>query len=366
MIKLIRYLVALTFIASAFLKGVDPKGFSFKLEEYFSPSVFNLPFLHDQALYLALVVVGLEFVLGLWLLLRIRLKITLLALITLCVFFAFLTFYSAYYKVVTDCGCFGDALKLEPWESFYKDLVLLLLLMIIFVSNARKANKNPQYWLKSSGIIKKNFFGIASFIFAYYAYKGITAEPLIDFRSYKIGANIRDEKLKIEKNPSIYKAVYVLKNKKTGQEIKMNQDEYIDKNYWKDPNLELLSDKTTSELFKQGYASSMDKFLLTKNNFDETDAVIAHPKSVLVFSYEPEKLNPKELQIIENHLIELKKQMIYVAFVSTKNDLMKTIDQFNMDGTAIKTIARSHPFVLVLENGRIVQKEKAKTYFNLK
>ena len=115
---ILRIAVALIFIASGFVKAVDVVGFSFKLEEYFSPSVFNMPFMESQALTIAVVVVALELILGFMLLLKIRLKFTLTALIALCVFFGFLTFYSAYFNKVTDCGCFGDAITFTPWESF--------------------------------------------------------------------------------------------------------------------------------------------------------------------------------------------------------------------------------------------------------
>ena len=124
--NILRIVVAIIFIISGFVKAIDTVGFSFKLEEYFSSSVFNIPFLEQWSLQLAIFVVAFELILGLTLLLKIKLKETLALLILLCVFFAFLTFYSAYYNKVTDCGCFGDAIKFTPWQSFYKDIILLV------------------------------------------------------------------------------------------------------------------------------------------------------------------------------------------------------------------------------------------------
>ena len=123
--RILRYIIAIIFIISGFVKAVDVKGFSFKLEEYFSPDVFNLPFFEKYTLEIAVFVVALELILGLMLLMKVKLKTTLLSLIALCVFFAFLTFYSAYFNKVTDCGCFGDAIKFTPWQSFWKDMALL-------------------------------------------------------------------------------------------------------------------------------------------------------------------------------------------------------------------------------------------------
>ena len=130
--NILRILIALIFIGSGFVKAVDTVGFSFKLEEYFSPAVFNIAFLEKQALIIAVVVVVFELVFGFLLLIKSQLKFTLTMLIALCVFFAFLTFYSAYFNVVTDCGCFGDALKMEPWQSFWKDIVLLIGLVLLY------------------------------------------------------------------------------------------------------------------------------------------------------------------------------------------------------------------------------------------
>jgi uncharacterized membrane protein YphA (DoxX/SURF4 family) len=134
--RILRYIIAIIFIISGFVKAVDVKGFSFKLEEYFSPDVFNLPFLKNT-LEIAVFVVALELILGLMLLMKVKLKTTLLSLIALCVFFAFLTFYSAYFNKVTDCGCFGDAIKFTPWQSFWKDMALLFGLIVLWFLNKK-------------------------------------------------------------------------------------------------------------------------------------------------------------------------------------------------------------------------------------
>ena len=125
-----RIIVGFLFIISGFVKVIDPIGLSFKLEEYFSPSVLDLAFLSDLSLPLATFFSVFEIFLGITLLLGIWRKFTVYALLLTIVFFTFLTFYSAYYNKVTDCGCFGDALKLDPWTSFFKDVILLVLILI--------------------------------------------------------------------------------------------------------------------------------------------------------------------------------------------------------------------------------------------
>ena len=127
-----RILVGLLFIFSGLIKINDPLGFSYKLEEYFD--VFHISFLGSFALSIAIILCSLEIILGFALLIGVRARSVAWGLLLLIIFFAFLTFYSAYFKVVQTCGCFGDAIPLTPWQSFSKDLVLLLLITIIFIN----------------------------------------------------------------------------------------------------------------------------------------------------------------------------------------------------------------------------------------
>ena len=130
-VALSRIFVGLLFIISGLIKLNDPLGFSYKLQEYFGSDVLNIPFLEPYALGISVMVVVFEVVLGVFLLIGYKPKFTVYSLLAMIVFFTFLTFYSAYFDKVKDCGCFGDALKLTPWESFTKDLVLLVLIVIL-------------------------------------------------------------------------------------------------------------------------------------------------------------------------------------------------------------------------------------------
>ena len=130
--QLARLLVGALFVFSGVIKLNDPVGFGYKLEEYFSESVLNLPFLEPFALFLAVFLVVLEVLLGVALLLGVFRKWTLLLLALMMGFFTFLTFYSAYFNKVTDCGCFGDAIPLTPRESFTKGVVLSVLIALLY------------------------------------------------------------------------------------------------------------------------------------------------------------------------------------------------------------------------------------------
>ena len=366
--RILRYIIAIIFIASGFVKAVDVKGFSFKLEEYFSPDVFNLTFLQNFTLEIAIFVVALELVLGLMLLLKMKLKCTLISLIALCVFFAFLTFYSAYFNKVTDCGCFGDAIKFTPWQSFWKDMALLLGLIILWF-----LNKKSDTLHNKNGFLKIPFLGIGILISAFSIYYGIAHEPLIDFRDYKIGTDLNVEKQKIAANPSEYKTSYTMKNTKTGEEKVVGQDEYVNqKEYWEEGTpWQIQKGKEVSVLVKQGYQSSIDKFKLEdENGNDITEQILHLPKVVIFFSYAPEKIKENDKNFleygIEDFIFNYKELNPKSEFygVSTQKSFFKKVKSLTMDGTAIKTIARSNPFVLILENGKIVEKKSLIEYMN--
>ena len=116
-----RLLVAITFLFSGFVKLVDPLGTSYKLTEYFTEDVLDLPFLIPYALPIAIFLILFEIVLGVMLLVGYLPKVTTWSLVGIMLLFLFLTWYSAYFDKVTDCGCFGDALKMSPWKTFYKN-----------------------------------------------------------------------------------------------------------------------------------------------------------------------------------------------------------------------------------------------------
>lgn len=359
--NILRIIVGFIFILSGFVKAVDLVGFSFKLEEYFEPPVFDIPFLVDLALPLAIFVVALELILGFMLLIKIKLKQTLVALIALCVFFAFLTFYSAYFNVVTDCGCFGDALKLEPWESFWKDIILLVALLVIYFLYSRSS-------LKFNYTITK-FQTVAVFIFTLMmtiiAFWGIAHEPLIDFRDYKTGTDLNAERVKIDQDPSEYKTYYTMVNKKTKEELVLNQDDYVnDDQYWKEgTDWEIVEGKNESKMVRQGYKSEIAKFKIEdENGMDVTEELLKAPKAVVLFSYKPKEADKNIISKAEAKMKTEKNA--FLLGVSTEPKTFTTINNGTMDGVAIKTIARSNPFILILKNGKIMHKKSAKDYIN--
>src|SRR5574343_471663 len=125
-----RFVVGILFIISGFIKANDTIGFSYKLVEYFE--IFNMHFFVDYAVAMAMFICIFEIMVGVALLLGAYVRLNAWLLLLMIVFFTLLTGYSAITNKVTDCGCFGDAIKLKPVESFLKDVVLLVFILIMF------------------------------------------------------------------------------------------------------------------------------------------------------------------------------------------------------------------------------------------
>ncbi|MBP8793668.1 MAG: DoxX family protein [Lutibacter sp.] len=178
-----RLFVAITFIFSGFVKLVDPLGSSYKFQEYFSAYVLDLEFLIPYALPFSIVLILAEIMLGVMLLVGYRPKLTVWSLLLLMFVFLFLTWYSAYYNKVTDCGCFGDAVELSAWGTFYKNIFLIVFVFIlVWKSKLIKplVTLNFARWT--------TFLSLLSFL--YLSYYVLVHLPIIDFRPYAIGKSI--------------------------------------------------------------------------------------------------------------------------------------------------------------------------------
>jgi hypothetical protein len=188
LVRVCWFLLGALFIFSGLVKLNDPVGTALKLEEYFDvfAEEFGSFFLYFKGISrtMSITLSSLEVILGVALLLRWYLRQTLWVLLALLVFFAFLTFYSAAFNKVTDCGCFGDFIKLTPWTSFAKDMFLLVLWVIIFMN---------QRFLRRS--FARGTFGIMIMTVTAAVAIGIGMRalghlPYFDFLPYKVGNNI--------------------------------------------------------------------------------------------------------------------------------------------------------------------------------
>ncbi|MDX1471320.1 MAG: DoxX family protein [Flavobacteriaceae bacterium] len=351
LVTISRIIVGVLFIFSGLIKLNDPLGFSYKLVEYFEEGVLNLPFLIPYALMIAVIVVIFEVLLGVFLLIGYKVKFTVWSLLAMIIFFTFLTFYSAYFEKVKDCGCFGDAIPLTPWESFYKDLILLVLIVILVVG---AKYINPIMTKLGRTIVALLSF-IACLSFGYYVLMHL---PAIDFRAYHIGANIK-EKMSVPDNAPKAIIDYHWKYLVDGEEKVFTTRGQA-------PNVdgELLGVETDE--IRPPYIPPIQDFSIEKDGEDFTEQFLNEPKLVMVVMYNLDNIEAEgmyKLSELES-LAKSKGYEIIGLSASGEAQAFLVKEKYNLgfdfylcDEKALKTIVRSNPGVLVLHNGTIMDKE---------
>lgn len=351
LVQFSRIFVGLLFIISGLIKLNDPVGFSYKLAEYFGETVLNLPIFIPYSLAIAVLIVIFEAVLGFMLLIGFKPKFTIWSLLLMIVFFTFLTFYSAYFNKVTDCGCFGDALKLTPWQSFTKDVVLLFFILIL-VFNIKKIkplfNANFRNALVSLSVVLCGFM----------AYWVLYHLPLKDFRAYKVGTNIQKAMEIPEGAPkSVVEMVFIYN-------VNGVNKNFTEKDLMNIPAGATFVDRI-DKVITEGYKPPIHDFTMELDGSDYKDELLQEPKLLMYVMYDLKKSDKKGMQILEgiNQKAKLKGYKVIAMTASGAEDIAKakkefgfTFDFYFCDATTLKTIERANPSIVVLQKGTIKQK----------
>lgn len=354
-----RIIVGLLFIFSGLIKINDPLGFSYKLEEYFV--VFHITFLNAFSLFIAIILCSLEIVLGFALLIGVRSVKVAWGLLLLIIFFAFLTFYSAFFQVVQTCGCFGDAIPLTPWQSFSKDLLLLLLILVLFFNRTKI---HPLFTTKTGDRLLVISAAIAVGL-GLYTYNFL---PVFDFLPYNVGANILDEmKIPPGAKPDEYEQTYHLQNKKTGATKVMSSTDYMSSNIWKDNDWKVVGN-TESRLVKKGFTPKIrDLSISDAQGNDYTKELLANPfNNLIIVAYDLRaaddnaigNLNALAVNLSQNYntrTVLLTSSSAQFAGAYSKQHRL-AFEIFYADDVPLKEMVRADPGVLLLKNGTIINK----------
>ncbi len=306
LVHISRIFVGAMFIFSGFVKLIDPIGSQYKFEEYFSQNVLDMEYLIPYALAFSIILILAEIILGVLLLLGFKRRVTLWSLLVLTIIFLFLTWYSAYYNKVTDCGCFGDAIKLTPWETFYKNILLIgLILLMLF----RAKDIKSIFSVKISQALT-----ILSFVsFLYITYYVLVHLPIIDFRAYAIGNNIPEG----------------MKYKDDGEIPKIHD------------------------------------FYLEDAQADLAPEILAMNKVILIIVHSLDKADKngfKTIKEVANKAIA-KGYSVYGASASFTDELLLAKEKYELpfnflfcDGITLKTMVRANPGIMMLQKGTIMGK----------
>lgn len=350
LVGIARTIVGVLFIFSGLIKLNDPVGFSFKLKDYFAPEVLDLTFLVPYALLIAIFLVILEVLLGVFLLLGYLKRFTLWALLLMIVFFTFLTFYSAYFNKVTDCGCFGDAIPLTPWESFSKDVVLLVLILILVFG---RKYIQPFFTRNIRSILVFASFVVCLAI-TYYVLQHL---PIIDFRPYKIGANIKEGMTVPEDAPQ---PIFEYKWK-----FNVNGEEKTITTHGDYPKVDGEFIDVDTKMIQEGYTPPIHDFTMERDGEDFTSHFLDEENLVVIIAYSlgnTEKDGYIPIKRVTDKALRNGYNVIGLS-ASSQNTTEALVEEYNLnfkfyfcDETTLKTIVRSNPGILELDRGTIKQK----------
>lgn len=349
--ELSRLLLGVVFIFSGAVKAVDPMGGAIKIDDYLS--AFGLDFLQVFSVPLAMNLSAVEFMLGVCMLLGVYRRYASFLTLLFMLFMTPLTLYLALFNPVSDCGCFGDALVLTNWETFYKNIVLLAAAGWAFVYNQRLW---PVYSFKVYWFVAL-FAYLYAMAFSVYNYDHL---PVVDFRPYKVGANI-PKLMEIPDGAPQDEYAYSFVYEKDGVQKEFSLEDYPAG----DSSWTFVESKTT--LLKAGYVPPVTGFnLLTLQGEDLTDSLLSNQQGVfLLVSPNLEEASDERIDEINNAFdyAQEKGLAFYCVTGSTPEQIGKWVDYtgaeypfLSADEVILKTVIRANPGLVLLKGGTILAK----------
>lgn len=350
-----RVVVGLVFIFSSFVKGVDPMGTSFKITEYLTAwSFFGMSFdwLVPLATFMAMALIVVEFTIGVMLLFGAFRRVSAWALVLMMLFFTFTTLFDAITNEVTDCGCFGDAIKLTNWQTFWKNVALDVPTVWIFLTrNLRRKQRFER------DVLITLFAMVAMVLFGLY---NINNEPCIDFRSWKVGNQMIDLDEKAE-----VKSYVTYVNKETGERDEFLSEELVKR--MEDPAWEAQWEWESSRV-EDPHEIKADGFsMLDMDMNDHAKELIGSEDYLLIATiHHLDKVNEDGLEGLEDAAEWAQEHGVKMVLLTSalaeevQSFLyayqMDDIDFYFADATAIETMARSNPGFLLLKRGKVLGK----------
>jgi hypothetical protein len=349
-----RIIFGITFIFSGFVKGIDPFGSAYKFTDYFN--AMGLDALLWSAFPLGIVLAFAEFAIGVAFLFNWRMRLFSWLGLFFMAFFLPLTLWIAIKNPVTDCGCFGDALVISNWETFYKNIVLMAFALIVLkYRNDDSTKTDTKMPLIFSTVTLIAYIGIV-----FYSFNHL---PLFDFRPYKVGVNLPDSMSTPEDAPQeVYENTFFYKNKNTGK-----VEEFTEENYpWQD-TVNWVYDNMESVLIQEGYEPPIhDLRIETPDGEDIIDFFIYDENYVfMLVAYDLNKSKTSSQNKI-NDLANwaLEEEMSFICLTATiQDEAMAFADEneapyefFNCDEITLKTMIRSNPGLILLKDGNVLGK----------
>ncbi len=346
-----RIVLAATFILSGFTKVIDPWGTALKVDEYLT--IYGLETLMSASMLFSIWLCGAELMMGCMLLFKVRIRlISIFALISMF-FFTMLTCLSATVLPVEDCGCFGEALKLSPWQTFFKNLILLPLAVVVWW----RYRPDRIFAFKPLEIVLTVLFFLFSMGLGYYCYIHL---PLIDFLPYKVGVNIREAMQEPAETVGKTETVLIYRDRETGRErsFSLDETEWQDTLRWEWVDTRMLTDAPTIRPL-------VSEFALRDNGSDATDDVLAvrgrlYMLCVTSFDRLPERCIRRMAALVARAAEEGAQVVCLTPYPldgETWYDFgTGEVHCYNIDASTMRTMLRARNGVVVLDDGTITAK----------
>ncbi|OPZ32040.1 MAG: hypothetical protein BWZ00_00187 [Bacteroidetes bacterium ADurb.BinA174] len=347
--ELSRIIVGVTFVFSGFVKAVDPLGFTYKIQDYLIS--FNLTEFFPLALPAAVILVVFEFLIGAFLLLGIYRKPTVILAAVFMAFFLPLTLWIALKNPVKDCGCFGDALIISNWETFYKNIVLGICAFVLLLYYKKIT---PLFSAKAARWAAI-FLVIFGFAFAVY---NVVELPVFDFRPFHIGANIPENMYVDPTKADVVENVFIYSKDDVEQE-------FTEENYpWNDSTWTFVGMKT--KVIKEGEKPKIEDFHIADlvTGEDITQQILSDANyNFLMVSYLLEEMSEKYLNDFKNtaNFAENNGFNFYCITSSSAHYIEKWSVKNNTDfrfahadERMLKTMIRANPGLMLLKNGNVI------------
>ena len=342
-----RLLVGALFLFSSFTKGVDPLGTKYKMLDYLA--VYGMTWLNDIALILAMLMILAEFLVGICLITNVFPRLAVLGATLLMLFFTATTLFDALYDLVPDCGCFGSAVKMSNWQTFYKNLVIDAVLIPLIMNN--KQLKNRLTW--RGQLVIGFLYALAFLGFEIYNYRHL---PVIDFMNWKVGKQMNVE------NEEPVRIYLKYRNKTTGE-----TQEYLSPDYpWNDSVW--MSQWEFVEQRAEGGTNFLGFSALDEDGNDVTDLILSTENLLMFTSHDLTKVTEKEWEKIRNITETAERQGYTVIWTvantpegveSLREKYEFLYEVYYADELEIKTIVRFNPGLIWLDNGLVKDKWSA-------
>ncbi len=350
-----RIILAVTFIVSGFSKVIDPWGTAMKVNEYLS--IYGLEYLQPASMAFSIWLCGAELMMGCMLLCKVRIRLISIFAFASMIFFTVLTLLSATIIPVEDCGCFGEALKLTPWQTFFKNFALLPMAFVVWW----RYRPDKIFAFSALEVALTCMFFTVAMCIGTYCYRHL---PLIDFLPYKVGVNIHEAMQEQSAEPDESETVLVYRNKKNGKlrEFSLDDTAWQNSDKW-----EWVDTRTTSEV--PTIRPLISEFALRDTEGDATEEVITMPGRVYMLCVTSLDRLPRgcarrmgriAARAAEEgaHVVCLTPQPLYDVTYRDFGGVQ--VRCYNIDASTMLTMLRARNGVVVLDDGTISDKRNCR------